>query len=76
VTGLRKRLLIATLLNTGGHLNEILPFTRGGFVLDDPPMGAPLASPFVVLRTLKQRRLEEAAGNRSCRRGRPTKEEQ
>ncbi|WP_428979277.1 tyrosine-type recombinase/integrase [Erwinia pyri] len=45
-------------------------------MLDDPVTGAPLASPFVVLRTLKQRRLEEAAGSRGRRRGRPTKEEQ
>jgi len=42
-------------------------------VLDDPLTGAPLWSPFVVLRTLKQQKLEEAA--RSRRRGRPTKEE-
>ncbi|WP_436971941.1 tyrosine-type recombinase/integrase, partial [Pantoea stewartii] len=76
VTDLRKRLFIDALWNTGGRLNEILPLTRGDFVLDDPLTGAPLASPFVVLRTLKQRRAEEAAGNRSRRRGRPTKEEQ
>ncbi|MDF7788599.1 tyrosine-type recombinase/integrase [Pantoea stewartii] len=76
VTDLRKRLFIDALWNTGGRLNEILPLTRGDFVLDDPLTGSPLASPFVVLRTLKQRRLEEAAGSRSRRRGRPTKEEQ
>ena len=69
---LRKRLFTDTLWNTGGRLNEILPLTKEDFVLDDPASGAPLASPFVVLRTLKQRRLEEAAGSR----GRPTKEEQ
>lgn len=76
VTDLRKRLFIDALWNTGGRLNEILPLTRGDFVLDDPVTGTPLTSPFVVLRTLKQRRLEEAAGSRSRRRGRPTKEEQ
>lgn len=74
VPDLKKRLFIDTLWNTGGRLNEILPLTREDFVLDDPLTGAPLNSPFVVLRTLKQRRLEEAA--RSRRRGRPTKEEQ
>ncbi|KHJ69290.1 integrase [Pantoea rodasii] len=76
VTDLRKRLFIDALWNTGGRLNEILPLTREDFVLDDPLTGAPLSSPFVVLRTLKQRGLEEAARNRSRRRGRPTKEEQ
>ena len=73
---LKKRLFTDTLWNTGGRLNEILPLTPGDFVLDDPLTGAPLSSPFVVLRTLKQRRLEDAARNRSRRRGRPTKEEQ
>lgn len=76
VTDLRKRLFIDTLWNTGGRLNEILPLTRGDFVLDDPLSAAPLVSPFVVLRTLKQRRLGEIAASRSRRRGRPTKEEQ
>ncbi|MBC0856444.1 tyrosine-type recombinase/integrase [Pantoea stewartii] len=76
VTDLRKRLFIDTLWNTGGRLNEVLPLSRGDFVLDDPLSAAPLASPFVVLRTLKQRRLEEFAGSRTRRRGRPTKEEQ
>nr|WP_240156277.1 tyrosine-type recombinase/integrase [Pantoea stewartii] len=76
VTDLRKRLFIYTLWNTGGRLNEILPLTRGDFVLDDPLSAAPLVSPFVVLHTLKQRRLEESTGSRSRRRGRPTKEEQ
>jgi len=73
VTDLRKRLFIDTLWNTGGRLNEILPLTKGDFVLDDPLSGAPLVSPFVVLRTLKQRRLEESAGSRSRRRGCPKK---
>jgi len=76
VPDLKKRLFIDALWNTGGRLNEILPLTREDFVLDDPLTGAPLSSPFVVLRTLKQRRLEEAARSRSRRRGRPTKVEQ
>ncbi|WP_352230978.1 MULTISPECIES: tyrosine-type recombinase/integrase [unclassified Pantoea] len=76
VPDLRKRLFIDALWNTGGRLNEILPLTKEDFVLDDPLTGVPLSSPFVVLRTLKQRKLEEAARNRSRRRGRPTKEEQ
>ena len=74
VPDLKKRLFIDALWNTGGRLNEILPLTREDFALDDPLTGATLSSPFVVLRTLKQRKLEEAA--RSRRRGRPTKEEQ
>jgi len=35
--------------------------SRQTFALDDPLTGAPLSSPFVVLRTLKQLKLEEAA---------------
>lgn len=50
VTDLRKRLFIDTLWNTGGRLNEILPLTKGDFVLDDPLNATPLASPFVVLQ--------------------------
>jgi len=76
VTDLRKRLFIYTLWNTGGRLNEVLPLTRGDFVLDDPLSAAPRVSPFVVLHTAKQRRLEESAGSGSRRRGCPTKEEQ
>lgn len=76
VTDLRKRLFIDALWNTGGRVNEILPLTRGDFVLDDPLTGAPLTSPFVVLRTLKQRKLEAAARSRRRGRGRPTREEQ
>ncbi|WP_237165046.1 tyrosine-type recombinase/integrase [Pantoea agglomerans] len=74
VSDLRKRLFIDALWNTGGRLNEILPLAREDFVLDDPLSGAPLSSPFVVLRTLKHRKVEAAA--RSRRRGRPTREEQ
>jgi len=40
VTDLRKRLFIDKLWNTGGRLNEILPLTKGDFVLDDPLSGA------------------------------------
>ncbi|MEJ1269112.1 integrase [Pantoea ananatis] len=76
MTDLRKRLFIDMLWNTGGWLNEILPLTKGDFVLGVPLSGAPLVSPFVVLRTLKQYRLEESADSRSRRRGHPTKEEQ
>ncbi len=64
VTDLRKRLFIDALWNTGGRLNEILPLAREDFVLDDPLSGAPLSSPFVVLRTLKQRKLEAGARSR------------
>jgi len=63
VTDLKRRLFIDTLWNTGGRLNEVLPLT-----------GAPLSSPFVVLRTLKQRRGEDRRRQRG--RGRPTREEQ
>jgi len=73
---LRKRLFIDALWNTGGRLNEILPLTKEDFVLDDPLTGAPLSSPFVVLRPLKQRKREEAARSCSRRRGRPAKEKQ
>ena len=69
VTDLRKRLFIDTQWNTGGRLNEILPLTQGDFVLDYPLSAAPLVSPFVVLRTLKQRRLEESVSSLSRRRG-------
>jgi len=67
VTDLRKRLFIHARWNTGGRLSEILPLAREDFALDDP-----LTSPFVVLRTLKQRKLKEAAKSRSRRRGRAT----
>jgi integrase len=78
VPDLKKRLFIDTLWNTGGRLNEILPLTGGDFVLDDPLTGTPRSSPFVVLRTLKPRKLEAAARSRrrGRGRGRPTREEQ
>ena len=74
VTDLKRRLFIDTLWNTGGRLNEVLPLTPDDFVLDDPARGTPLSSPFVVLRTLKQRRNEDRRRQRG--RGRPTREEQ
>ncbi|WP_240656237.1 hypothetical protein [Pantoea dispersa] len=58
---MKKRLFIDALWDTGGRLNEILPLTREDFALNDPLTNAPLSSPFMVLRTLKQRKLEEAA---------------
>jgi len=63
---LRKRLFIDVLWNNGGRFNEILPLTKEDFVLDDPLTAALLSSPFMVLRSLKQRKLEEVA--RSLRR--------
>lgn len=75
VTDLRKRLFIDTLWNTGGRLNEVLPLTAADFALNDPVTGAALKSPFVLLRTLKQRRRIEALNGEPRRRGRPTKEE-
>jgi len=75
VPDLRKRLFIDTLWNTGGRLNEVLPLTAADFALNDPATGAPLKSPFVLLRTLKQRRRIEALNGEPRRRGRPSKEE-
>lgn len=46
---LQRRLLIATLWNTGARINEALALTPGDFELEG-------GRPFVVLRTLKQRR--------------------
>lgn len=71
----RRRLFIDTLWNTGGRLNEVLPLTAADFALSDPVTGAPLKSPFVLLRTLKQRRRIAALTREPRRRGRPTKEE-
>lgn len=70
-TDLKKRLLIDTFWNTGGRLNEVVPLTAGDFMLDGPD-GRPAQSPFVVLKTLKQRHVLD----KSRRRGRPTLEEQ
>lgn len=67
---LRHRFFIETLRNTGARLNEALPLTPGDFSLDDVN-GQPLASPFVVLHTLKQRKRGEMK-----RRGRPSREEE
>lgn len=67
----RRRLFAETLWNCGGRLSEVLPLTPGDFALDCPATGAPLPSPFVVLRTLKQR-----GGPSGRRRGRPTRAEE
>ncbi|WP_241492994.1 hypothetical protein [Pantoea dispersa] len=58
VPALKKCLFIKAFWKTGGRLSEILPLGREYFVLYDPLTGAPLSSPFMVLRTLKQCRLD------------------
>lgn len=49
IPDLHQRTLIETLWNTGGRIHEILALTKGDFYFDTD-------TPFVVLRTLKQRR--------------------
>ena len=53
VSALRRKMLLATLWNTGARINEALALTRGDFSLAPP-------YPFVQLATLKQR-TEKAA---------------
>ncbi|MCK2571403.1 site-specific integrase, partial [Escherichia coli] len=53
VPDLRRKMLLATLWNTGARINEALVLTRGDFSLAPP-------YPFVQLATLKQR-TEKAA---------------
>ncbi|GDF97899.1 resolvase ResA [Escherichia coli] len=53
VPDLRRKMLLATLWNTGARINEALALTRGDFSLAPP-------YPFVQLATLKQR-TEKAA---------------
>ena len=53
VPDLRRKMLLATLWNTGARINEALALTRGDFSLTSP-------YPFVQLATLKQR-TEKAA---------------
>lgn len=53
VPDLHRRMLLATLWNTGARINEALALTRGDFSLAPP-------YPFVQLATLKQR-AEKAA---------------
>lgn len=48
VPDLRRKMLLATLWNTGARINEALALTRGDFSLTPP-------YPFVQLATLKQR---------------------
>ncbi len=62
VPDLRRKMLLATLWNTGARINEALALTRGDFSLTPP-------YPFVQLATLKQR-TEKAArdGRKNARR--------
>lgn len=53
VPDLHRKMMLATLWNTGARINEALALTRGDFSLDAP-------YPFVQLATLKQR-AEKAA---------------
>ncbi|MCD4578289.1 site-specific integrase, partial [Klebsiella pneumoniae] len=53
VPDLHRKMLLATLWNTGARINEVLALTRGDFSLAPP-------YPFVQLATLKQR-TEKAA---------------
>ncbi len=56
VPDLRRKMLLATLWNTGARINEALALTRGDFSLTPP-------YPFVQLATLKQR-TEKLPGRR------------
>ena len=61
VPDLHRRMLLATLWNTGARINEALALTRGDFSLAPP-------YPFVQLATLKQRAEKAArpAGRRTA----------
>lgn len=58
VPDLHRKMLLATLWNTGARINEALALTRADFSLAPP-------YPFVQLATLKQR-AEKAANGRTC----------
>ncbi|APC14130.1 MULTISPECIES: tyrosine-type recombinase/integrase [Providencia] len=51
IPDLHQRTLIDTLWNTGARIHEALALTKGDFYLDEE-------TPFVVLRTLKQREIQ------------------
>lgn len=55
IPDLHQRTLIDTLWNTGARIHEALALTKGDFYLDED-------TPFVVLRTLKQRETQSKAG--------------
>ncbi|ELY3857954.1 MULTISPECIES: tyrosine-type recombinase/integrase [Providencia] len=55
IPDLHQRTLIDTLWNTGARIHEALALTKGDFYLDEE-------TPFVVLRTLKQRERQTSVG--------------
>lgn len=55
IPDLHQRTLIDTLWNTGARIHEALALTKGDFYLDEE-------TPFVVLRTLKQRETQGKTG--------------
>lgn len=55
IPDLHQRTLIDTLWNTGARIHEALALTKGDFYLDEE-------TPFVVLRTLKQREMQSKKG--------------
>jgi integrase len=57
VPDLHRKMLLATLWNTGARINEALALTRGDFSLAPP-------YPFVQLATLKQRDRESGQNSR------------
>ena len=61
VPDLRRKMLLATLWNTGARINEALALTRGDFSLAPP-------YPFVQLATLKQRTEKGQDGRKDARR--------
>lgn len=56
IPDLHQRTLIDTLWNTGARIHEALALTKGDFYLDEE-------TPFVVLRTLKQRERQTRIGH-------------